>query len=175
MMQTLSRNQKGMTFIEMMIVIAIVAIVVSMTGIGISFAYSKDAQVCARSIDEQLSNLRMLSMGKQGTWELEIQSNSSENMIYVMQDGAILETVCLPRKVELSYDIGDGVLQRGNMKLAFHKSEGSIGKLEFVTESGSVITTIPGYITIYVKSDNAQKEAKVILVTATGKHYVEYE
>lgn len=175
MIRTIRHNQKGMSLMEVLIVLALMAIAISMTGVGISLMYSRDAEVCARKIDDGLSNLRLTSMGKSGSWEMEIVSDSSGNTLYIKKDGAIEETVDLQTGVSITYDAGSTLNQAGNLKLAFHKANGKVSSMELTTASGTTVTDIPGYITIHVASNKGNKKAQVVLVTATGKHYIEYK
>lgn len=175
MMQTIRHNQKGMSLAEILIVIALMAIGISMTGVGFSLMYSRDAEVCARHIDDGLSNLRLTSMGKSGTWEMELRTGDTGNTLYMKKDGVIEETVDLQTRVSVTYDIGDKLNQSGNLTIAFDKANGEVKRMEFVSASGTRITDIPGYITIHTVSSNGNKRAQVVLVTATGKHYIEYK
>lgn len=175
MMQTIRHNQKGMTLAEILIVIALMAVGISMAGVGFSLMYSRDAEVCARHIDDGLSNLRIASMGKSGTWEMELRTDDSGNILYVRKDGNVEETVNLQTRVSITYDIGDKLNQTGSLTVGFDKANGKVKRMEFVSSSGTVTTDIPGYLTIHTVSNNGNRRAQVVLVTATGKHYIEYK
>lgn len=175
MMQVMRNNQKGMSLIEVVIVIAIMAIVLSMTGVSLHLAYSRDVEVCARTIDGEISNLCMQTMSKSGAWEMEIQSDSTGNFIYLKHDSVIEKTVGLQKRVLITYDIGTTLGQTGNLRMAVSKSDGSISKMELTTENGNVITDIPDCLMIHIQSEDGKKRAQIVFVSATGKHYIEYQ
>lgn len=155
-------NHLGMTLVEILVVVAILSIVVGAAGAGISLAYSRDAEKCAKTINAALENARMLSLSEKGTFTLEIDLtgnklyiNSSESATPVLEED-------LQKRVTISVPSDPSAT---SVTVEFDKSTGKV--LSMSSESG-------GILRVTSENDNGKK-ATVVLVKGTGKHYVEYK
>lgn len=83
----MKRDDRGLSLVEMIIVIAILAVVSGTVVLGISAAISKPAEECARKIQQSLQGARVNTMGKQ-----------TLSLKFYMKDGCVYveETATLP-------------------------------------------------------------------------------
>lgn len=156
-----ARNNKGISLVEILIVVAIMSIAVGGSGVGLSLAYSRDAEKCAKTINAALENTRMLSMSQKGNFTMEIDLEN--NILYIRNSEASdpIEEEQLQRRVEISVP-ADASLT--SVTVQFDKSTGKV--LSMSGESDGVLR---------ITSENSNgKRATVVLVKGTGKHYVEY-
>lgn len=64
--KTVSMNNKGLSLVEIVIVVTIMTVLTGVMAVGVSLALSKPADECAEKIVSTLSNARITTMGKQG-------------------------------------------------------------------------------------------------------------
>ncbi|MBQ8598368.1 MAG: type II secretion system protein [Lachnospiraceae bacterium] len=157
-----ARNNKGISLVEILIVVAIMSLAVGGSGVGLSLAYSRDAEKCAKTIDAALENTRMLSMSQKGTFTMEIDLENNILYIRSSESSDPIEEEQLQRRVEISVP-ADASLT--SVTVQFDKSTGKV--LSMSGESDGVLR---------ITSENSNgKRATVVLVKGTGKHYVEYK
>ena len=88
-------NNKGITLIEILVVVAIMSIAVGGASISISLAYSRDAEKCAKTINSALENTRMMSMSEKGNFTMEL--DMTNNMLYIKsseESEPLLRKIC---------------------------------------------------------------------------------
>lgn len=166
-----SRIQKqndGMSLVEILIVVAILSVVVGMSGISISLLYSRDAERAAKSMNTMLEQSRMYCMSREGDFTFGMDTENSECSI--LPDGSVEE---LPTRVtytlasEGSYDISTNK----RVEISFDKST---GRVDGISVDGTALN-VKDVSLIEMQAENTGgKRATVVLVVATGKHYVEY-
>lgn len=155
-------NNKGISLVEILIVVAIMSIAVGGSGVGLSLAYSRDAEKCAKTIDAALENTRMLSMSRKGTFTMEIDLENNILYIRSSESSDPVEEEQLQRRVEISVPADASAT---SVTVQFDKSTGKV--LSMSGESDGVLR---------ITSENSNgKRATVVLVKGTGKHYVEYK
>jgi len=162
-------NEKGYTLVELITVMAIMMVMVGLLALGTSVMFSKDAEYVAKTIDDELSEVRMLSMSKSGTFELVLHidpSKPEENSIIIRQEGADIKTVNLKRNANLLIEYGTETADSGDIAFEFDKGNGSVKRIggdDFSSGVCSITATSTRLTT---------KTAVVDLVAATGRHYV---
>ncbi len=75
-------NNKGLSLVEVLIVIIIIAIISGGVTVGLSALMSKPADECANKIATSLKSARVTTMGKQG---LELQLYQQDDCIYLKE------------------------------------------------------------------------------------------
>lgn len=158
----ISYGNKGITLIEILVVLAIIAIAAGGAGIGISLAYSRDAEKCAKTINAALENTRMLSMSKKGNFTMEL--NMESNKLYIKsseETEPVLEEE-LQSRVKLFLPDDEG---KTSLTVRFDKSTGKV--FDMSSENNGILRI--------TSENNSGKRATVVLVKGTGKHYVEYK
>lgn len=164
----LYKEEKGMTLVEVLIVVAILSIAVGMAGIGISLLYSRDAESCAKNMNTMLETCRMNSLSKQGTYYFLLDT---ENRICRIEPSVTSKD--LPSRVDITLESEGAYDLSGNkvIQIEFDKSTGKVKSL--TADSIPVSIGDVSVIRLHTVSSGG-KQATVVLVMATGKHYVEY-
>lgn len=157
-----ARNNKGMSLVEILVVVAIMSIAVGGSGLGLSLAYSRDAEKCAKTIDAALENTRMLSMSQKGIFTMEIDLENNMLYIHSSESSDPIEEEQLQQRVEISVPADASAT---SVTVQFDKSTGKV--LSMSGEADGVLRI--------VSENNNGKRATVVLVKGTGKHYVEYK
>ena len=162
------QQNKGMTLVEILVVVAILSIAVGMAGISISLLFSRDAESCAKSMDTMLEASRMRALSREGTHSFVLDTANRECSI--TPDGDLDE---LPSRVDISltsvgtYDFSSNTV----IEVDFDKSTGRVLALR----ADSVPINVDDVSLIRMHAENQDgKRATVVLVVATGKHFVEY-
>lgn len=162
-------SNDGFSLVELIIVIAILAIAVSIAGISISLAFSRDAEKCAKEIDAALENARMNSLSREGSYTLTIDNDSSELMLVSSVDGTSTSSLQSGINIQFSLSGGTDISAAKGITVEFDKSTGKV-KSMMTTEGTSVVGSL-----LRIRCENSRgKRATVVLVRATGKHYIEY-
>ena len=169
-------DHRGVSLVEILVVVAIIAIAGGLVTFGISFASSRNAEKCAKIIDSQLSSFITMSMSKSGTWTMTI--DNATNQIEVVYTSGDLETVIMQEKVAITYEAGSiDFTGCTRITIVVDRASGKVKQL--IREDGISTYTfqddeLPAVITIKVINSSGSKKADIVLVTATGKHYISY-
>lgn len=172
------RDNRGLSMIEIIVVLAIMSVLAGAFGIGISMALRKPADECASKLQASLQSNRILAMGKLET-KLEIYMDD-EGYIYLKEitetatsTGSKVqttETLIGESGITFEYVIKNGdtsttvALLRGGspLILSFDRSSGAFKDL---TEMGLPANTYCTSITI----SKGGLEKKLTLAYLTGK------
>lgn len=161
-------NDYGYSLIELVVVISIMAIMVGLMSLGISMMFSKDAEAAAKTIDDGLSEVRMLAMSKEGTYTFVLKLD--DNKIEIQKGGSEYKTIDFKRKATVSVDGGNlsSAKTSGDFTVEFDKGNGSVKKLDngLVTETTKVVE-----ITVTAEKLTS-KTSTVFLMPTTGRHYI---
>lgn len=166
-------NCKGFSLVELLIVIAILAIAVGLAGISIAVVFSRDAERCAKTIDAALEETRMRSLSQNGTFSVGVNAATNECIITTFDEAGALvatETTSLQSRVTISYEMPGGadLTSTEVVAVGFDKSTGRVRSI--AGDGGAAAGSV---LRIRCVSDNG-KVATVVLVRSTGKHYVDY-
>ena len=162
------KDNHGITLVEALIVVAILSIAVGMAGVGVSLLYSRDSERGAKTINTMLEKCRMSSLSREGDFSFELDTENAECVIFPDSDAEDL-----PARVTYSLESEGGYDFSGNkvIEIEFDKSTGKVSGL---TADG-VSINVKNVNLIRMNAVNLSgKRATVVLVVATGKHYVEY-
>lgn len=164
----IQKDNNGITLVEVLIVVAILSIAVGMAGISVSLLYSRDSEHAAKTINTMLEKCRMNSLSREGNFTFELDTENTECVI--MPDS---DTEELPARVTYSLESEGGYDFSSNkvIEIAFDKSTGKVSGLK----ADGVSVDIKNVNLIRMNAVNLSgKRASVVLIVATGKHYVEY-
>lgn len=154
-------GNRGVTLVELLVVVAILSIAVGAAGISISLAYSRDAEKCAKSINAALENTRMLSLSEKGKFTMTLDMENNQITIDNSETGNV-HTESLQKNVKIYVPGQEGTT---SVSVRFDKSTGKVAAMDG-EENGILRIT---------SENNSGKKASVVLVKGTGKHYVEYK
>lgn len=161
--KAVSIDNRGLSLVEIVIVVTIMTVLTGVMAVGVSLALSKPADECAEKIVSTLSNARITTMGKQGItlkfyeesdqsiWLEEVITNpngtSSSKKSKIGQKGVVVKYK-LTGDTAANRDLGSEALE-----LSFKRSTGgfntagSTGKYceEIVVSKGNRTKTITLY------------------------------
>ena len=163
----MKKDNRGISLVEMIIVIAILAVVSGGVAIGIGSALSKPAEECASKITDSLKNARITTMGKK-TVELELYS--ATDGIYLKETRSetggtpTVKTIKIGQKgVTVTYQLTGE---------ADYTSLGGVGsplKLSFSRATGGFNQGAAGKYCEYIKITKGNREHTLQLQSLTGK------
>lgn len=171
----MKKDNRGLSLVELVIVIAIMTVLTGVISMGIGIAVSKPADECASKLKAALQNARVTSMGKLDT---TISVYTKDEKIYLMQKVVSesgtnsTETLIGAKGVEVKYkisgessyrDLGDS---SHPLVLSFNRSSGAFKDL-----SAMGFATKTYCVEIQVSKGNKTKLLK--LSSLTGKIQME--
>lgn len=138
--ETLGRDQRGLTLVELIIVVAIVAVIGTGVMFSVNLIFSANAKTCANSLKSAIADCKITTMGKQEAW-MEIYRDTNGNVYYQIHTkekdpgGALTEVVLESEKiggkrVVVKYTDSAGILSEltaggGHIKVSFNRASGS--------------------------------------------------
>ena len=170
-------DERGITLVELITVMAIMVTLTGVASLGMSILFSKEPAYVAAKIDDTLTEARMLSMSKEGTYTYVLHyDNADPTAGYVRIDvtnaGVTTEYKKVPLEKSVTITVtGTGWPASGDVAITFDKAKGCVKKAGI---PGSVTTTASGIYTIAATSTkNTSKTKTVTIVSATGRHYTD--
>ena len=178
-------NNKGISLIELIVIIAIMGVLVGGASLGIGLVFSKDAMKCATRLNDSIYDARANSMYKAGKFELSIDNTGSANVATISQTDltpATSDTVYLDgedssKKTTISAKFVTEAVSEGTtpaevklkfpLNLTFDKAKGNV---YFDVDADG--TYDDGIIVFDITPLRGNRTAKVQLVTTTGKHTI---
>lgn len=161
-------DNKGMSLVELLVVVAIIAVLAGAVGYGIGMVSGKPAEQCAKKMQIALENNRNTSMGKMNVTisfykdaEGRIMAEEIENQGLANQ--STKTTMLGEAGVSVKYEL-DGVEQElgtSKLTLSFDRSNGSLNPY-------SEVSGVKKYITKFVIS-KASTVRELNIVPLTGK------
>lgn len=169
-MISINQNNKGMTLVEILVVVAILGILTGTAGVSISLAFSRDAERCAKTIDTALESTRMSAMSRKGDFTLEINRGSNQLATESSEAVGVRSVESLQNQVNITFQSATDDLSATNvLRITFDQST---GKVLSIQADGTAIPS--NLVEIRCTNQSGSKAATVVLVRRTGKHYVEY-
>lgn len=173
-------NNAGYTLVELIVVIAIMGVLVGGVTIGAGLAFSKDASRCATRLNDEIYEARMNSMSKAGRYTLTVKNSGNANEAVISCSDitpAIDDKVMYlddsenDKKTEIKvYFRKEGAASEEEKSLPvtiqFDKAKGN------ATVSAAGVELGEGILIFKIEAKRGQREAKVQLVTSTGKHTI---
>lgn len=163
----MKKDNRGVSLVEMIIVIAILAVVSGGLALGIGAAVSKPAEECARKITDSLKNARISTMGKQ-TVNLELYADTDGIYLKEKMTGSggtsSEKTVKIgQRGVEVSFQL------TGESSFTSLGGASSPLVLSYERTTGGFKEVSPGKYCQYIKIKKGSREYTLELYSLTGK------
>lgn len=167
----MKKDNRGMTFIELIIVVALMSVIVGVSIYGLGLVSGKPAEECAQKIVYSLNNARTEAMGKYST-TYQLYKDGTSGMI-MMRKIVYTDATSLPIETVATLG-GDEVAVKckfeGGGEVPF--VNGTIVELSFDRSTGGFNATPSGNcVGIIVSKGSTTK--KIALIPPTGKVYIE--
>lgn len=163
--EDMKRNNRGMSLVEVIIVVAILSIVAGGITIGVGFITGKPADECANKLRAALQSNRTTTMGKLSA-ELLIYGNTDGVWVVEVIDGTAKTPVKIGSSgVGIKIETSDGMVSSLNtetptseslpntpLRISFNRSSGAFNPLpgggyctEIVISKGNTVKTLKLY------------------------------
>lgn len=170
------QNNKGLSLVEIIIVVAIMSALTGIMSIGLSSVVSKPAEECANKMVSVLRNAKITTMGKQSI-TIDVSQDSAGDKIMIAEtitsaNGSVKTdnfkvgntgiSVKFTTKSGAEYDLSTV----DHLRLSFNRSTGGFNMAEFTVEGSSTA------VTDYVKEivvNKGKKTCSIKLAYLTGK------
>lgn len=133
-------NQKGVSLLEFLVVITILAIVVTTAVTGFSFIASGNAKKASKTIHEMLLETRSSTMSVNAGWEARISNQDGQCQMAIYKNGEEFEMEKIGSRIELSYDDMCGTAKviedKETLIICFSKSSGVIENISYQDAAG---------------------------------------
>lgn len=170
------KNNGGYTLVELITVISIMMVISGVAVLSINTIFSQDAKKTAITIDDALSEIRMLSMSKSGDFVMTVQpdpSDSKKHTIIITRGGNPYKTIDVDRSVLITLNKGETELvgSGGDIVVTFDKSTGKVTNIGATETAGAAADSL--YEIRIVAQNGSSKTATVFIVANTGRHYTD--
>lgn len=160
-------DNKGFSLIELIIVMAITAILLGVTWYGFNTLTGKQVRECVDNLETYLGKTRAYTLAfAEGAVEMEFSHTADGYFVTTRQNGA----------VEDSRKIGNPSLLVDYYTNSGAKVEMSVGvtlSLSFKRDSGAFQTLPGGGYCNRIEVRKGDRKISLVLVPATGKYYTE--
>lgn len=167
----LQGNNAGFSLVEVLVVVAIIAVLAAMSTSGLSYLIRGNIKKAVKTMHSAIATSRTDSMSRSGKWELVISGgpsigSDSQTDPYVVTNGYTDTTGIFVAEDEYQFDPmmtsirlwdADGNLKGYLTNIQFEKSTGAV---KSVTSTETTITrdSNPGYVDIeIIVNDNSRK------------------
>lgn len=170
------RNNKGFTLIELILVVAILALFAGGVIQGISYITYADTKRCANRIDAAIDQVR-----------LDAMSRAVKPCLYLYEyDGSYYMKIVDSAAISPILDDKGTRLANSQIKIAYRTTSmadvdpdtlitgGTFMKLDFVKSTGGIAEYNGTYYNrILVKDNDGTVKYTITMVQGTGKHFIE--
>ena len=172
-------NNKGFSLVELIIVVAIMAVFMSMIAVSYFIVGRANMKSVSSDFNQALGNAQTNTMGRMDNYDVYITVNAStgEATFRVGTNGE--ENTFANEKIPVKvWNGSEYIVLNANMRISFSKSSGAVKDVRIgCSADGSGGERLGGATGIseykFLFGDEAGKHYVVHLIKATGKHYVE--
>ncbi len=127
------KDNRGMSLVEILIVIALMAVIAGFAGYGLSMISNKPVEECAKKIEIALNRDRVNSMGKSSAW-LEFYMEDGRLVVVEYLDNVPGQPQTIGAEgvhMKITYDLGSyDVTETGAYRVAFERDSGAVKAFE---------------------------------------------
>ena len=96
-------KNKGFTLVELIVVIAVMAVVIGGLTVGIGSINRADAQKVSRYLNSELDSLRTSTLSVNADWKLKITTEDGKTVINTYKNNECVDTFRCGSRISLSY------------------------------------------------------------------------
>ena len=128
-------NNKGLTLIEIMVVMAIIAIASTMVWLSVNTIFGLQAKQTAKELYAGMEKTKVEQMMKSGETSLKLRRDDDDGGVYLdfCHDGEVVESKKIgSSRIIVTYTLtnSEGTLDSNGIVLAFNRSDGSFKTAE---------------------------------------------
>ena len=167
------KDNKGMSLIELIVVLAISAVLVSITGVSISVLGSSNMKATGRLINQKMAATRLTAMSRSGQYAVQFRKDGGKTYIETLKraSSSTAWTVSSKEEVDkrltIKYTAGGTTREVDSNRVIFCFKKGSGGLYNCTNISGDDLGK-PSKITV-VKGDRTY-DIQVSAVTGKTSH-----
>ncbi len=151
-------RNKGMSLVEIIVVVAIMSILIGVAGYGLSLSSGKPAEECARRLVSEIEQARMATMGRNKTEIIIYADNGGQDGVRIEEVSTIVnddgsttsrttEKKVSSKKLNVSFSTGED-----NLPLEFDRASGALKGNKDIVE-------------IYISKANTKRTIKIYGLT----------
>lgn len=160
-------KNRGLTLVELIVVIAVMGVVVSLVGISVSVVSRQKVGSAASDVKGQLQAAQTISMSKDNCY-VDIRKNSNGDVIFTTYSSAdkVLDKLTIDRRINVIVHIGStsyNITTGGsNVQILYERESGAFAnsKVGGSTQSAAVSS---------IDFENGSKKVTLTLTKLTGK------
>lgn len=161
-------NDKGITLMELIVTIAILAVVLGSVVLGVGILASGDAQKAAKTIRSTLNEVRTDTLSIQAEWQAKISNEGGKYKISVYRDGEETDCVELGSRIDISYGDGSVLIESGEeLVINFKQSTGSVKGIS--AGSTGALSELQKVKEFEIAVSNSNDNYRLVLWWDTGK------
>ncbi len=173
-------NNRGVSFLELIVVIAIMALMTSLAGAGIGMLINADSKKAAKNTYNLLSELRTDTLSGNGQWTGEITraSANGQYLFTIKNNGNIMQQETLGSRLDIMVGVNsplttaDAITASDTIEIKFQQGT---GRTITVKKNGADITSASGSNKVYIEvKSNSGRSYKLTLWKLTGKVSTDY-
>ncbi len=118
-------NNRGMTLVELLVAIALIALVATVSLFGIGLLASGDSKKASRSIQDMLNEVRTSTLSIEADWCMKLRRVDDEYEIAIYQDGDEDDFMELGSRIDITFD-GRNIDEGYELTFTYNKSSGTV-------------------------------------------------
>lgn len=182
--QTKVNKNAGFSMIELIVVIAIMAVMVGIAFIGFGMLNGGNAKKAEKNILSQLADVRTSTLAKAGLWTAEIYSDGSQYKIDIKNKTDVISSTKIGSRISIAYQDSVAASEAAvdkdyKLVVSFSQGTGAVTKVEQIPTAGGAGVQLYNSATTSAKGDivikvNASPRSTLTLWYATGKVTTDY-